>query len=86
MEGRLTETTTDRAHEPNKKVGTGRVVLVQCICCAALVLFFWLFKLCGGGAYMQLRSTVMKALENNVLMETIAQMMDDGADVGSDAA
>ncbi len=65
--------------KPRKKAGTAQVVLVQCICCAVLLLFFWLFKVFGGTAYTQLRSAFMNALQNNALLATVAQLFDDTA-------
>lgn len=69
--------TPSQSHK--KKPGTGQVVLVQCICCAVLILFFWLFKVLGGTAYTQLRTVFMDALQNNALMATVAELFDDSA-------
>lgn len=64
--------------QPKKKPGTAQVVLVQSICCAVLILFFWLFKVMGGTAYTQLRGTFMNALQNNTLFATVAALFDQG--------
>ncbi len=60
-----------------KKPGTARVVLVQCVCCAVLILFFWLFEVLGGNAYMQLKTAFMNALQNNALLATVAQLFEN---------
>lgn len=65
---------------PPKKVNTTRVVLVQSICCAVLVLFFGLFKVCGGSAYAQLKGAFTDAIANNALLATVVQLLDTPAD------
>ncbi len=65
---------------PSKKVSTTRVVLVQSVCCALLVLFFALFKVCGGSAYAQLKSAFTDAIANNALLATVVQLLDAPAD------
>lgn len=62
--------------KPPKRVSTARVVLVQSICCAVLVLFVALFKVCGGSAYLQLRDAFHAALENNALLTSVVKMFD----------
>lgn len=57
---------------PKKRAGGAQVLLIQGICCAVLVLLFWLFKVCGGSAYDGLRAALQKALQDNTLLETAA--------------
>lgn len=57
---------------PKKRAGGAQVLLIQGICCAVLVLLFWLFKVCGGSAYDGLRAAFQKALQDNTLLETAA--------------
>ncbi len=65
---------------PPKKVSTTRVVLVQSVCCAILVMFFALFKVCGGSAYAQLKGAFTDAIANNALLATVVQLLDAPAD------
>lgn len=62
-----------------KKKGMVHVVLVQCACCAVLVLFFLAFSLFGGKAYEELRGAFANALENNALMATVAELFEHRA-------
>ncbi len=57
---------------PKKRTGSAQVLMIQGICCAALVLLFWLFKVCGGSAYNGLRAALQKALQDNTLLQTAA--------------
>lgn len=57
---------------PKKRAGGAQVLMIQGICCAVLVLLFWLFKVCGGSAYDGLRAALQKALQDNTLLETAA--------------
>ena len=70
--------TKEQPRKSKKKIGTVQVVLVQCICCAVLVLFFWLFKLLGGNAYLQLKEAFEGALKENTLLETVSGLLDEG--------
>ncbi len=60
---------------PRKQRGKLGVLLVQSICCAVLLLLFWLFKVLGGDSYTALKTALYNALENNVLMETVSDML-----------
>ncbi|MBP3381462.1 MAG: hypothetical protein J6L00_02355 [Clostridia bacterium] len=62
---------------PEKKQGRAGVLLVQSICCAVLVLLFWLFRVLGGDSFTALKTAFYSALENNVLMETVVGVFAD---------
>lgn len=66
------EATPVSSKKARKKPGTAQVVLIQSVCCAVLVLLFWLFKVLGGGAYDQLRGAFQNALKNNAILETVS--------------
>lgn len=70
--------TKEQPPKSKKKIGAVQVVLVQCICCAVLILFFWLFKLLGGNAYLQLKEAFEGALQENTLLETVSGLLDEG--------
>ena len=57
-----------------KKPGSIQVVLVQSICCAVLVLLFWLFKVLGGNGYTQLKTAFQNALQNNALLASVSNL------------
>ncbi len=54
-----------------KRRGRLGLLLVQSICCAVLVLLFWLFRVLGGDGFTALKTAFYGALENNALMETV---------------
>ena len=56
---------------PKNKRGRAGVLLVQSICCALLVVLFWLFRVLGGDGFAALKTAFYSALENNALMETV---------------
>lgn len=60
---------------PRKKRGKAGIVLVQSICCTALILLFLLFRVLGGESYTALKTAFYNALENNALMETVSGML-----------
>lgn len=64
----------------HKRVGAIRVLLVQSICCAVLLLLFWLFRVCGGSAYAQLKGAFTDAMHNNTLFATVVQLFDGDAE------
>lgn len=62
-----------------KHSGGVQILLIQSICCAALVLLFWLLRLCGGSAFEELRAALTAALQSNTLSETAAGIFRDRA-------
>ena len=62
---------------PQKKRGRAGVLLIQSVCCAVLVLLFWLFRVLGGDGFTALKTAFYGALENNALMETVVGAFTD---------
>ncbi len=63
--------------EPKKRWSGVKVVLVQSICCIALLAFFWLYKTVGGDNYLKLRESFRNALQNNALFATMAEVFSE---------
>lgn len=63
------------SQKPRTKPDSVRVVLVQSVCCAVLLLLFLLFRVLGGNGYTQLKDAFQNALQNNALLASVSQLL-----------
>ncbi len=78
-ERKALELATEQAKEkekPPRSVGGWRVVAVQSIACAVILLLALFVRIGGGSAYDQLRQGFSDSLRSNDLMAALAQLWD----------